>query len=202
MKYLLALLILFVAVPVFAQTATPTSGPTPTGTRRPMTDPTCGNGLPCGPIPWPLPNLPYLPSPTIFPTIVVTATLTPSPIYGPGTSAPVASSTPAASPTFELDGMDDALATLEQLTNGTPIAIDGFDFDSEGLGADAGSFFGTIKGVTDLHLGPFTPLLVFFIFAFLFVMGVQSSGIVLPLLMSIFGFIRRIISTILDFIPL
>lgn len=196
MKYL-ALLILFIAAaPAFAQTATITP------TRLPSNDTTCGNGLPCGPIPWPLPNLPYLPSPTVFPTIVVTATLTPSPVYGPGTSAPVSTSTPAASPTFELDGMEDALATLEHLTNGTPIAIDGFNFDAAGLGTDAGAFFGAIKGVSELHLGPFTPLLVFFIFAFLFVMGVQSSGSTIPLLMSVFGFIRRMVSTILDFIPL
>jgi hypothetical protein len=190
MKYLIALLILFAAVPAFAQTATPIP------TRRPVTDPTCGNGLPCGPIPWPLPVLPYLPSPTVFPTIFITATVAPTSIGG--TTAPTA----VLSPTFEIEGIEDALATLGAITNNTPVAIDGFDFDSEGLGTDAGEFFGTIRGVSELHLGPFTPLIVFLFFAFLFVLGVQASGIVIPLLMAIFGFIRRIVGTILDFIPL
>lgn len=198
MRYLIILLMLLVAIPVMAQTATPTA----TGTRIPASDPTCGNGLPCGPIPWPLPNLPYLPSPTVFPTIVVTATLTPSPVYGPGTSAPGPTSTPAASPTFELDGLEDAMATLSSISQNTPIAIDGFNFDAEGLGTSAGEFFGTIKGISELHLGPFTPLVVFFFFAFIFVLGVQASGIALPLIAAIFGFIRRVVSTILDFIPL
>lgn len=190
MRYLIALLLLCMAAPVFAQTATPTP------TRLPVTDPNCGNGLPCGPIPWPLPVLPYLPSPTIFPTIYITATVAPTSIGG--TTAPTA----VMSPTFGFDGVGDQLATLENLAGATPIAIDGFDFDAAGLGTDAGQFFGTLKGVSELHLGPFTPLIVFFFFAFLFVMGVQSSGIILPLIMSIFGFIRRIVSTILDFIPL
>lgn len=203
MRALVIALMIFIALPAMAQTATPT--PTAFNTPRPGSthSPDCGNGLPCGPIPWPLPNLIGLPSPTRFPTVVVTATPTPTPL--PGVTAGPTSLPPGtliASATFQLEGVDDQLATLEGIMNGTPIGIDGFDFDAENLGSDAGEFFGTLKGISELHLGPFTPLLVFFFFAFLFVMGIQASGIILPLVMAIFGFIRRIISTILDFIPL
>lgn len=201
MRYVFIALIIFMAMPAMAQTNTPT----PVNTPRPNSPygPDCGNGLPCGPVPWPLPNLVSLPSPTRFPTIVVSATPTITPL--PGVTAGPTSIPPGtliASATFQLEGVDDQLATLEGIMNGTPIGIDGFDFDPEELGSDAGEFFGTLKGVSELHLGPFTPLLVFFFFAFLFVMGIQASGIILPLVMSLFGFVRRIISTILDFLPL
>jgi hypothetical protein len=196
MRYLIAALLIFTALPALAQTATPT--PTPFNTPRPSGSSDCGNGLPCGPIPWPLPAYVGLSSPTVFPTIVVTATRTPTPLPGV-TAGPT--SVPGASPTFELDGVGDQLATLEGIMNATTIPIEG-GFSAEQLGTDAGQFFGTLKGVSEIHLGPFTPLLVFFFLAFIFVMGIQASGLIVPLVLAIFGFIRRLVSTILDFLPL
>jgi hypothetical protein len=55
-------------------TDTPTPAPTSTITVSTPVNVNCGYGLPCGPVPWDLPNFPALVSPSPFPTQQATAT--------------------------------------------------------------------------------------------------------------------------------
>lgn len=166
----------------------------------------CGNGLPCGPIPWPLPRLPDLQSPTPMPTVVITQAAA-----APPDGTPTA--TPTATPTFipgtlDTTGIDDNLATLQKLIETTPETIyniEGTPVDTEAvfteLGENAGDFFGYAKGMTNVTFGAWTPLVSFTLLAMVTVISVKLLGFLLPFLMVIFGIIRKIVQLILDFLP-
>lgn len=163
----------------------------------------CGDGLPCGSIPWPQPNPPQLQSPTPMPTIGVT--LNP-PTQTPG--GPTATPAPTEAG-FDVDvsGINNQFATLQALAeateqvievSGTPVSA------SEQLGTLAeGSytFFGYVRGVSELNLGGLTPLLTFLIVSLLTVVAVKSLTFILPVLAAIFNFIKSIIGVVLDFLP-
>jgi len=159
---------------------------------------TCGSGLPCGPLPWQLPSFPSVSSPTPIPTVIATASLftaTPTVTGTPPTAVP----TPTATSPLDLSGVDDHLATIQGIAASTPSSINGGrSFD---LGANAGSFWPYMMGLGQIHFGIFTPLIQFAIFALLFIVGIRVALMMLPLIGSLVGIIRKIVQTVLDFIP-
>lgn len=80
----------------------------------------CGNGLPCGPIPWRMPVLPDLSSPTPMPTLEI-----PESNINPGeptsTPAPINTATPIA---LDIDGIDGQLSLLNSAILQTPGAVE------------------------------------------------------------------------------
>ncbi len=167
----------------------------------------CGNGLPCGPVPWSLPALPRLASPTPMPTYVLTAI---PPTTGPGT--PTVTPQPGtATPTqaFDTAPIDVALATMQSISNSTPAVVTnelgtpvGLD-NLEELGSSAGTFFGYAKGVGEASLGPnLSPVFAFSLYAMITIIGVKSLTFMLPIVATVVKFFRTILQFILDFIPL
>lgn len=203
--------ILAFATPVMAQTATTT--PTPSKTPpalRTVVPRECGNGLPCGQIPWLLPSLPLLRTPTPFPTVFYTAVPTNTPPGGP-TALPTATALPSPTlrPTdeFDIGEIENRVATLEALVDSTqvPIELNGTPFDFEGssseIGTNAGTLFGYIRGVSGISFGILQPLISFMFFGGAFILAVKSVSLILPLVSVIFGFLRKIVELVLDFIP-
>jgi hypothetical protein len=190
-KLLLLFALLMVALPVAAQ------------------DDDCGNGLPCGPLPWRVPSLPDLSSPTPFPTELFRATETPAPETTDTPAPPT--STPMPTATIEppdTSGIDNAVSELELMLESTSEVFydaDGNEFDGTAqdaqFGEDAGRFFGLLRGLTNIHLGKLTPLIGFFFFGLVWTISMKATTIVLPILAAIFGFIRRLVQFVLDFIP-
>lgn len=166
----------------------------------------CGQGLPCGPIPWRLPQLPALQSPTPMPTAALTAippTATPG---GPtSTPGPTATTNPL---DIDTSPISDQLATLSAVIASTPLAV----YNAEGTPVDieqqfdemsqnAGVFFGYAQGL-GTGFGPISPLIVFTITAFLVVLSVKILTFLMPVFAAVFGILRKVINTILEFIPL
>lgn len=168
----------------------------------------CGNGLPCGNIPWSFPRLPVLSSPTPMPTMAITA-IAPTEVSG-------AVPTPAPAPTNpalidpDVDGITDQVATLNAVIAATPMIVlddNGTPVDRDAsfteLGNNAGQFFGYARSVTtDVSLGQMTPLVVFSVVALLVVMSVKMTTIFIPLFGALFGIVRKVVQVVLDFIPL
>lgn len=162
----------------------------------------CGNGLPCGPVPWRLPQLPALSSPTPMPTLSV---VDPNP--NPGGEP---TNTPTPYPTSQIDqqGISDQMATIQALVEateqvvyaeGTPVNTqDQFDL----LAADATQFFGYALAVSDEPFGKMSPLVMFGVTALGTVMAVKVLTFLMPFLGVLFGLIRKVVQVILDFIPL
>lgn len=160
----------------------------------------CGSGLPCGPVPWPVPQLPTLAVPTLIPTQVMTptpdATATPTP-------TPTATFTPTITPTptagIDVQVLMDQLGTLEAVIQATP-ATD--DVDVPTLESGSNVFWGYLKGVIDgLSLGVLTPLFLGFIGIAFMTFAVELLRFVLPLAAVVFGWLRKIVQLVLDFIP-
>lgn len=179
----------------------------------------CGSGLPCGPVPWNLPSLPLLRSPTPMPTYF--ASVTPSPTVSPtnftpsptstATSTPSATFTPSATPTltpvFDTEDLEDQMLTLEGFLDATPITIEidgtpvSVSTQIASVGPGIEDIFGKAKGVFGGDWGPFQPLFQAFMvgvaLTFL-VIAITYSG---PIVGFIFGMVRKIYSAIMDFIP-
>lgn len=164
----------------------------------------CGSGLPCGPIPWRLPVLPVLQSPTPAPTQFATA----APTYTPG-GPPTATIQPTANPLdIDTSGIHDQVATLNAAMASTPIIIynqEGTPFETaaqyEELTQNAAVFFGYAQGL-GAGFGPLAPLVQFTFLSMLVVLSVKATTFLFPLLAAIFGIIRKVVSLILEFIPL
>lgn len=184
MRTTLLILILIVALPTSAQQ-------------------NCGNGLPCGPIPWSLPQFPDLRSPTPFiwqQANQVALTSTPVP-----TATSIGSSFLTPTPFSTFEDFSDNVATLQAqfeatdipITNelGTPIALD------ETIAENGSIFFSYARGFTANSFGVFAPLIDFIIFAFLLTLVYAVLQFTLPVLTAIFGAFRRLIQFLLDFIP-
>lgn len=176
-------------------------------------DDECGNGLPCGPIPWPVPVLPDLQSPTPMPTIVITFTITPSMTPSPTlthTPTPTDTHTPTPAtathtprPVDEIESALEDGGALLDATAEAVIDLDNAAFDAGNLdaSADLTLFFGYARGVSSVSFGPFTPF-VSLIFVFLLtLLFTHSITFLLPIAAVIIGLIRRIIQLVLDFIP-
>lgn len=158
----------------------------------------CDSGLPCGPLPWALPELPNLASPTPMPTIVLTDES--------GSIDPGATETPTP-PGLDLDlgGIDSSFATLNAIMASTPMVLLNPEGTEEpiigGLDENAEMFFSYAKGMTTDWAGPIAPLVSLTLTGFVTVISVKIITFVLPLVSAVFGIIRKIISLILDFLP-
>jgi hypothetical protein len=111
-------------------------------------DRTCNNGLPCGPIPWPLPIFPDLVSPSPMPTAVATATptITHTPTATPTLTATTtatatldpsvsptltSTSTPTTTPTSDASstpllntsGVEEAIGTIQAFNDATQVGV-------------------------------------------------------------------------------
>jgi len=235
MRRAAAILVLILAGSAQAQTVTPTQTwtPLPTWTITPTPLPGqiapgqtgqtwCGAGLPCGQIPWPVLRLPALASPTPIPTIIISATpspsatpATPSPTWTPGGPTPTATATwtPTATEQPDLSSLDTSaisgvVATWQVQISATqpPILISGTPMDGiviAGLEDDAREFFGKVQGLAaSVNLGKVSPLITWLLFAVGVMLFVTVTTFLLPVIMAIFGLVRKVIQLVLDFLPL
>lgn len=161
----------------------------------------CGHGLPCGPIPWPLPQLPVLESPTPFETAVFEATNTPEGPTPTPSVTPTPSNTPEPTPAVDTDPIQDSIATLQAMLDTELPEVDADLDDTEELTTSAGTFFAYIKAVLGLHLGPLNPLMAFLLFLISWFLGVKIVLFILPFAGLVWGFVRKLIQLILEFIP-
>lgn len=160
----------------------------------------CAYGLSCDQIPWRVPGMPMLVTPTPFPTELFTSTST----FTPTPNGTPPGYVPTTTANFDMSEIGDQMATLRVVAQGTPIAFQdiGITSDSDAeLGAQAGSFFGYIAGLQQVHFGVFTPLMSFALGAMLFVLVIKSAGLIVPIIAAFVGIIRKIIQVALDFIP-
>lgn len=166
----------------------------------------CGNGLPCGPVPWELPELPPLVSPTPIPTSEFSGDADPG-----DTPTPTPTFTPTVTPTgfVDPDDINDAVGTVSAIAAGTPIEwldgegqpIDAFE-EIDDLALTAGTFFDYVATVSEANIfGPFTPMIAFILLALVITMIIKSLTFIVPVLAAVFGFIRKIVTLVLDFLP-
>lgn len=172
----------------------------------------CGQGLPCGPVPWPIPQLPELASPSPFPTIEITSTPSPTPgatptptnTLTPSPTATIPTPTTFPSPTSFLDTTEifEQMGTIQAIANATtvPIEEDPGDINSE-MGTNAGTFFAYIRGLSEANFGVLSPLVVFMLTSFTFVLVVKAAQLFMPMVSVGFGFLRKIVEFVLEFIP-
>ncbi len=165
----------------------------------------CGDGLPCGRIPWDLPAMPPMPSPTYMPTFSITV----QPTAGSATATPLPTNTPAPINTIDAQQIADQVATLESVLNSTPYMIvdaAGTPVDAEQtfveLGDNAGEFFGYYRSLSDAQFGSISPLIALSGFSLLVVVSLKALTITLPFISTLIGIIRKAIGLILDFLPL
>lgn len=171
MRPLTALLLLLLALPLGAAQAQD-----------------CGAGLPCGPLPWRLPSLPNLQSPTPFPATVATATVTPGP-------TPTGTLSPTPSPTsdFSLDEIADQLATLQSIaaqTQEAPGTDEPNDFTDENIGGVIPIFFRMTHWMSSFRFGIFTPLAQVGVFIVFSTVSFGLLVLFLPILAPLIGVIR------------
>lgn len=160
----------------------------------------CGNGLPCGPLPWTLPNFPILTSPTPMPTVNA-SNFIPTDISG---------AVPTPTPTLDTSAVTDNLATLGAVMSATPMVVldmYGTPYSQEDtfaeLGSNAGTFFGLARAIISPGtFGVLWPLMAFAVVSLTVVLAVKTLTYTLPIFAALFGFIRKMIQVILDFIPL
>lgn len=166
----------------------------------------CGNGLPCGAIPWTLPNFPVLNSPTPMPTVAITAISTAAP---PPTSVPPSTPMPTGTIDADFSSLADQLGTLQAVVNATspPVMVSGTPMDTTTqlteLGADAGTFFGYVRGLSQANLGNgITPFLTAIFAGLVLVIGIKSLGYILPIAAVLFRLILRIVEVVRKLIGL
>lgn len=177
-KIILITLMLFVGFPVAAQN-------------------NCGYGLPCGPVPFTLPQFPDLRSPTPVTDAVIS-------------NNPGATPTSIPNPTIEVDtsGIEDSIATLQAVMDATSVPIANLEGTpvspqenvTELIGVSE-TFFGYVKGLAGGVFGPITPLIMFSITALLIVISVTSIRYLFPVVMATLGILRKLISLLFDFLP-
>jgi hypothetical protein len=179
MRGLILALLLLMATPILAQN----------------NNQSCGNGLPCGSLPWPLPTFPAMPSPT--PIAIDDSFANPPPVP---TSTAMAT-------LVDLAPIENGIGTMEAALNATPISIEieGTLVSPEDIVltyvGDGGGIFGYIKGLNSNSLGILAPFVNFVIIALLVVMVTQLNTFIIPIAMAVFGMIRKVLSLILDFLP-
>lgn len=164
----------------------------------------CDPYLPCGPLPWALPSLPDLASPTALPVANI------NPGMGTPTATPVSSGMilPSATPAFDVSGLNNGMTTLQAIANSTSIPINdinGTPYNTGGslatLTANTSDVFGYVRGISDISFGPLTPLVTMMFTAMGLFLVFNIGNFLLPLIMALFGVFRKIVSLILDFLP-
>lgn len=163
----------------------------------------CASGVACGPVPWQMPVFPVLRTPTPVPTAAITA------IQTSGDVLPTATPMPAGA-SLDVSGITGQLATITALSLATPVNIS----DAYGsyatpatpmasqLGQQAGTFFGYVRGLTEINFGAITPLIVFALAVFGFLFTTFMATVLVPMIAVLVGIVRKIVSLILDFLPL
>jgi len=164
----------------------------------------CGNGLPCGSIPWPQPNPPQLQSPTPMPTIALTQI---PPTQTPG--GPTATPAPTNTPPVNVGDINDQVATLGAVIQSTPMGvndINGTPVDTDAtfaeLGSNAGTFFGYVRTMSEVGFGQLTPLVALGFLALAVVISVKLITFLLPIASVFFGILQSVISLVRNLIPL
>lgn len=160
------------------------------------------DGLPCGAIPWALPDFPILASPTLYPTVAITAT--PTPTFTPTAATP----TPTA--TLDISDIIGGLENLNELLTGTAQVINGIGGTPVMVGTAAyGDYqdnaqlaISYVKAVGAADFGVVTPLVQFFVGSMLFVLSVKLVEISVPFIGVLFGALRKLVQVVMDFIPL
>lgn len=155
----------------------------------------CGDGLPCGRLLWSLPRLPELASPTPMPDVA----------FDPPD--------PTAAPTqigedLGIDAVEDNLATLGAVEatqevifqlNGTPVNL---SESVERMEEDAVVVFTYIRSLSNIDFGKST-LMVAFLFAWFGLIAFWKAWTFIYYIISaLIGVIRKVITLILDFLPL
>lgn len=101
----------------------------------------------------------------------------------------------------------DQVSTLTAQLNATPyqLEIGGTAIAPESmfdeLGENAETIFAVMHGIAGVSFGPFTPLIVVFMLSVGITALLYFSRAILTIAAAIYGFIRRLIQLILDFIP-
>lgn len=155
----------------------------------------CRNGLPCGGVPWRIPAVPALQSPTPFPTVIATQASGLVP-----TSTGTVTATATTTPVFDVGQIDDAFATMSIAIAATVPSVES-QTGAVDLGNATGQLIGYARGIQGVHFGIFTPFVSFLFFAFFTFFGTKIISFLMPVISVLVGVLRKIIQTILDFIP-
>ena len=70
------------------------------------------------------------------------------------------------------------------------------------MGTNAGTFFGYVRGLSGESFGPLAPLVTLSVTAMILIISTKILTFILPVLAALFGLIRKIVSAILEFLPL
>lgn len=162
------------------------------------------SGLPCGAIPWPLPEFPVLESPTPWPTSIVTPTLSPTP-----TTTATLPPTVTPTPTVDIGDISGGIDNINSLLTTTPDQLLGLDGTPVAVGttaygdmaSNAVTAVSYLKALGGADFGVITPLIQFVISIFLFMLGVKLLEISIPFVAILFGGLRKVVQVVLDFIP-
>lgn len=164
----------------------------------------CGNGLPCGPLPWSVPQYPVILSPTAIPTTFIQATATPLP---QPTEDPAITNTPmpTEAPTVDTEPLSTVVSDIEELIDATAIPafeVNDTTIDFSSIDEFSGvTFWGYVRGLFSVDLGAIQPIVTIVtvgIFLFIFV---QLSTYILQVIALLIGLVMRIISFLRGFIP-
>lgn len=213
----LGLILLGGALPAMAQspthTPTPSNTPTLTSNQRAalatiVPPPNCGAPYnPCRALPWSVPKFPtvVLPSPTIQATL---PSPTPIPLTSTASPTPTGANTATPAPTSTLivdvgglSSLNSTMSAMQQtlsaqstqtiLLNGTAV---GPGETAQQLGQNVGNFFGFIRAISTLSLGPVGGLITFGLLALAFVFFVYVATFAMPIIMWIVNLILRVIT--------
>jgi len=174
----------------------------------------CGDPLnPCGPLPWALPSLPLLTSPTPYqlrdtPTPQV-MTATPSPTPSPTPSATVGT------PTATLDAGElhediatvaaGGLDTIDDLDINPEIAIGGpsdpIATTSASLSNYSRTFFSYVRGLTLFNMRGTGGIMGWVLLALAVVIGTVIAVNLIPIIGAIYRLVMRVIELVAEFIP-
>lgn len=167
----------------------------------------CGNGLPCGPLPWPMPKFPILVSPSPMPTIGITAVPT-SGGSPTATSAPTETPAPTGTVISDFTSLSDQMATLQGMLLATsePVEINGTAIDSDEYLATsvAGSttFFSYVRAFSDVDVGFLGQIINFALVSFAVVIAIKLATFILPMLGTLFGIILGAVQFFISFFKL
>lgn len=94
--------------------------------------------------------------------------------------------------------------TLSSATNVTfsSVVVRPANSVTSSLSSNAGMFFSYVRGLNGNSFGPLAPLIVLATISMVLVFTVKISTFILPLLAALFGIIRKVVSVILEFLPL
>ena len=148
----------------------------------------CGNGLPCGQIPWSLPALEILASPTPYTTPAASA--------NPEATAEVTiePTAPVAEATDFVGALDSAQDFL------TPIATPNLGVDAsveyQNVIADSATFFSYVRAIELADFGVLNPLIAAFFTLAVLTLLLNLALFLLPVLSMIVGVLRKLVQLI------